>query len=309
MRKDADGRLDESKLLFRAGELRSGRYAVDLSPSQAGWKYSGLRVLRLDAGDSARVPTEAVETGLLPLSGHATAEVDGTRYAVAGRRSPFSGPADFLYVPLGAELTVTSETGGEFALVTAAATRRLEPVHVRAGDVPVVSRGKGECARVVRNFCTPDTVEAERLLAVEVITPGGNWSSYPPHKHDEDNKHELPLEEIYYFRTSAPEAFALHSVYRRDERGGLDANTAMVEDGDLVVVPDSYHGPTVAGPGYDLYYLNVLAGPSQRALVVCDDPSHAWIRDRWSPAADAGSDFSASPPTPVAIAAEQGARA
>ncbi len=287
--------LGERNLLFRATDLARGDFSLELRPSDADWIYSGLRIARLAPGQSVRVPTDDVETGVLSISGSAEVVVDGQHIELQGRASPFSGPSDFVYVPVGAKAHVRSDDGAELALMNALADRRLPVAYIAAEHVMVTSRGAGNCARLVRSFCVPELLDAQRLLAVEIVTPGGNWSSYPPHKHDEESAHEVPLEEIYYFRTAGPPAFALHTVYRRHPAGALDASVSMVEDGDLVVVPDSYHGPTVAGPGYDLYYLNVLAGPSRRALAVCDDPSHAWIRDRWSgeaavqePAAEGG---------------------
>jgi 5-deoxy-glucuronate isomerase len=145
-------------------------------------------------------------------------------------------------------------------------------------------RGAGSCSRQVNNFCSADSFDADRLIAVEVLTPGGNWSSYPPHKHDEDRPgEESVLEEIYYFEVAdGPDGagLAYHRVYGTPDRP-IDL-TAEVRSGDAVLVPHGWHGPSMAAPGYDLYYLNVMAGPSQqRAWLICDDPDHAWVRDTW----------------------------
>jgi 5-deoxy-glucuronate isomerase len=159
-----------------------------------------------------------------------------------------------------------------------------------ATDVPVELRGAGSSTRQVNNFCAADSFEAaDSLIAVEVITPAGNWSSYPPHKHDEDRPgHESALEEIYYFEV-APEAgapadagpgLAYHRVYGTAERP-VDV-LAEVRDGDVVLVPHGWHGPSIAAPGYHLYYLNVMAGPAGRRWEVCDDPAHGWVRGTWS---------------------------
>ena len=129
-------------------------------------------------------------------------------------------------------------------------------------------------SRQINNFCGPDTGFADRLIAVEVITPGGNWSSYPPHKHDEDIPGvETALEEIYYFEV-ADGGFA----YQRAYGPGVDI-LAEVRSGDPVLLPTGYHGPSMAAPGYDLYYLNVMAGPGEREWRFTDDPAHAWIRE------------------------------
>jgi 5-deoxy-glucuronate isomerase len=137
----------------------------------------------------------------------------------------------------------------------------------------------------VNNFATADVFEADAIIACEVITPGGNWSSYPPHKHDETSDVESELEEIYYFEVAAgPQGqpgLAYHRVYGTAERP-IDV-LAEVRDRDVVLVPHGWHGPSIAAPGHDLYYLNVMAGPGpERAWRIVDDPAHAWIRDTWA---------------------------
>jgi 5-deoxy-glucuronate isomerase len=141
-------------------------------------------------------------------------------------------------------------------------------------------RGAGAATRQVTNFCSPSAFETDRLTCVEVLTPAGNWSSYPPHKHDEERAGEAVLEEIYYFRIAGPDGYGIHKTYTAD--GGID-ETVTVRDGDAFLVPRGYHGPCVATPNHDMYYLNVLAGPAaQRSMAFCDDPAHAWIRETWT---------------------------
>jgi 5-deoxy-glucuronate isomerase len=172
-----------------------------------------------------------------------------------------------------------------------ASTRHTPAVrHVTADEVPVELRGAGQMSREVRNFGVPGVLDADRIIACEVITPGGNWSSYPPHKHDEERVGvETELEEIYYFEvqqevgTSVSDAdpIAYQRVYGTADRP-IDV-LAEVRSGDVVLVPHGWHGPAMAVPGYDLYYLNVMAGPGeQRAWLICDDPAHGWIRDTWA---------------------------
>jgi 5-deoxy-glucuronate isomerase len=176
---------------------------------------------------------------------------------------------------------VTSHDGGRFALPSSRADRRLEARHVAAQDVPVELRGAGQASRQVNNFCAPGAFEADRLIAVEVLTPGGNWSSYPPHKHDEDRPGvETVLEEIYYYEV-ARDGFGYQRVYSSGAGREIDI-TAEVRSGDAIVMPHGYHGPSMAAPGYDLYYLNVMAGPGERAWRFTDDPAHAWIRATWT---------------------------
>ncbi|HUG52399.1 MAG TPA: 5-deoxy-glucuronate isomerase [Vicinamibacteria bacterium] len=269
----------EPKLHLPAGSAGPGGDPVHVTPASAGWSFSGLRVLRLPAGESRAIDTGEDELVVLPLSGSCTVRVDGRRFRLEGRRSVFERVSDFVYVPRDSALEVETDTGGEFALPTARARRRLEPAYGPAERVPVEVRGAGDATRQVTNFCTPESFATDRLTACELLTPAGNWSSFPPHKHDEAREGEAVLEEIYYFRVAGPSGFALHRTYAAD--GAFDV-TATVGDGDVFLVPRGYHGPSVASPNHDLYYLNVLAGPgAQRTMAFCDDPAHHWIRESW----------------------------
>jgi 5-deoxy-glucuronate isomerase len=149
-----------------------------------------------------------------------------------------------------------------------------------AGPVRRRRECAGRAARrgQVNNFCSPEAFECDKLIAVEVLTPAGNWSSYPPHKHDQQSAQEAALEEIYYFQT---QGVAYQRVYGTPDRA-IDV-LAEVGTGDVVLIPHGWHGPSMAPPGYDLYYLNVMAGPAaERAWRFCDDPAHAWIRSTWA---------------------------
>ena len=258
-----------------AAELARDRWVCNLAPEDAGWAYSGLRVLDLPAGGSHSFATRADEVLVLPLRGSCAVRFDGEESLLAGRESVWSGPSDFAYLPVGGRATVSSVDGGRFALPSARATRRLPFRTADAAKVPVELRGAGSCSRQVHNFCTPDAFEADRLIACEVLTPSGNWSSYPPHKHDEDRPGESVLEEIYYFEVAGG-GMAYQRVY-----GAVDV-LAEVRSGDVVLVPRGWHGPSMAAPGYDLYYLNVMAGPgAERAWLITDDPAHGWVRETW----------------------------
>jgi 5-deoxy-glucuronate isomerase len=273
------------KLHLTAGSTADGPYSLSVTPEQAGWSYSGLRVLDLPAGGEQRLDTGDDEVIVLPLAGSCTVVVhaDETRelYDLAGRSSVFDGPSDLVYAPRDATVTVTSPDGGRFALCTARASRRLPPRYVAAAEVPVLIRGTGNCSRQVHNFGYPEALDADRIIAVEVITPSGNWSSYPPHKHDEDRPgQESELEEIYYYEVRGANGIAYQRVYGTPERP-IEV-LAEVRTGDVVLIPHGWHGPAMAVPGYDLYYLNVMAGPgAERDWLICDDPAHGWIRDTW----------------------------
>jgi len=273
----AQGRLLDP--VVRAGSTENGPFALSISPAEAGWQYSGLKILELQPGQRVEFDTADTEVIVLPLSGSCEVACEGTIMRLAGRPSVFEAITDFGYLPRDARVSVTSAGGGRFALPSAKAGRRLEPRYQPASAVAVELRGAGSASRQVNNFCAPEEFDADRLIAVEVLTPGGNWSSYPPHKHDRSTEVESQLEEIYYFEV-ASEGPAYQRVYSSAEDRQIDV-TAEVRSGDVVLIPHGYHGPSMAAPGYDLYYLNVMAGPGERVWRFCDDPTHAWIRESW----------------------------
>ncbi|MCX5378280.1 5-deoxy-glucuronate isomerase [Streptomyces sp. NBC_00091] len=206
-------------------------------------------------------------------------------FELRGRTGVFAGPTDFAYLPRDGRAEVTSADGGRFALVGARCERRLPARYGPAADVPVELRGSGNCSRQVNNFAAADAFTADRLIAVEVLTPGGNWSSYPPHKHDEHRPgEESRLEEIYYFEI-APHGATPGVGYQRvtPSPGGKTDILTEVRTGDTVLIPDGWHGPSIAAPGHDMYYLNVMAGPdATREWLIRDHPDHAWIRAAWA---------------------------
>ena len=284
---------------------RSGTapYIVDVTPESAGWTESSLKVVELESPKGLTLDTGGTEVMILPLAGGGTVDCDNEAFELSPRASVFDGPADMVYI--GTHNTYTLRGEGRFALCGARAKRRLPNRRVAAADVPVELRGTGNCSREVHNFGTAGVFEADSLIACEVITPGGNWSSYPAHKHDENSPVESALEEIYYFEidsgrgpgsdvapagapadvapAGAPadsRGFGYHRVY-----GTPDRPIEVLEEvrsGDVVLVPHGYHGPSVAAPGYHMYYLNVMAGPGvERAWKIVDDPEHAWLRGTW----------------------------
>ncbi len=259
-------------------------FTVDITPESAGWTESSLQVIELDrtCHPVRRLHTGGNEVMILPLAGGGTVECDGETFELSRRASVFDGPADMVYLGIGQDYHIAGE--GRFAICGARAERSLPNRRVAAADVAVELRGAGNCSRQVHNFGTAGVFEADSLIACEVITPGGNWSSYPAHKHDENTPTESELEEIYYFEiASGPDnsrGFGYHRVY-----GTPDRPIEVLEEvrtGDVVLVPHGYHGPSVAAPGYHMYYLNVMAGPGkERAWKIVDDPEHAWLRGTW----------------------------
>ena len=257
-------------------------YTVDVTPESAGWTEASLRVVELESLQELTLDTGDTEVMILPLAGGGTVEADNEAFELSPRASVFDGPADMVYI--GTHNTYTLCGEGRFAICGARAKRQLPNRRVAAVDVPVEFRGTGNCSRQVHNFGTAGVFHADSLIACEVITPGGNWSSYPAHKHDENSPVESQLEEIYYFEIdSGPgdsRGFGYHRVYGTPERP-IEV-LEEVRNGDVVLVPHGFHGPSVAAPGYHMYYLNVMAGPGQeRAWKIVDDPEHAWLRGTW----------------------------
>jgi len=268
---------------FRAGSTEDGREIVRITPEVARWGYSGLRVLDLAAGEVELGDTGGNEMIVLPLTGSCGVDTDAGGADLAGRADVFSAVTDSAYVPRDTAYRISTEHGGRFALASARSDAEGLPFrHVKADEVQVEIRGAGACSRRVNNFGTPDVLEADRLIACEVFTPAGNWSSFPPHKHDTDRPGESVLEEIYYYEVadgpSGP-GLAYQRVYGTPDRPA-DV-LAEVRSGDVVIVPHGWHGPSMAVPGYDLYYLNVMAGPGRREWLIRDDPAHAWVREQW----------------------------
>lgn len=272
-----------------ASTAHDGDDPLVITPSTAGWAYSGLRVIVLESGVERSIDTGDTEMIVLPLSAtDLTIEVEGQdTFNVDGRTSVFARITDFCYVGRDAKMNITSASGGEVALATARCERRLPARYGPASGVAIEIRGAGPATRQVNNFASPETWDhADRLMCVELLTPDGNWSSYPPHRHDDSPECPVNNEEIYYFRIGRagttefePDGFGMHRTYTPD--GEIDDNV-VVRDGDAYLVPRGYHGPCIAAPGYTMYYLNVLAGPGgERSMAFCDDPSHHWVRATW----------------------------
>lgn len=257
-------------------------YTVDITPRTAGWAYTSLRILTLPPGRAHAFDARDSEWIVLPLSGSCTVETDGQTFELRGRDSVFTAVTDFAYVPRDAHATLTAPAGGRFALAGARCERVLPARYGPARGVPVELRGRGTCSRQVNNFAAAGVFACDRLIAVEVLTPGGNWSSYPPHKHDEHHPgEESELEEIYYFEIAGGEAGFGYQRVTPSHPAGTDV-LAEVRTGDAVLIPDGWHGPSIAAPGHDMYYLNVMAGPgAEREWLIRDHPDHAWIRGTW----------------------------
>ena len=255
--------------------LKSERFAGHTA--QFGYEYLTFANVKLRAGERYEDDTAARELALVVLGGRCSVESSKGGWPNIGqRKNVFDGKPYTLYLPPHTRFEVTTEAGCDLALCYSKSEETHAPRLVSPDEVEVEIRGGGNATRQIHHMIRPD-FPAHRLLIVEVYTPAGNWSSYPPHKHDVHNPPgEVDLEEIYYYRINRPEGYAIQKVYTRD--GRIDA-TLTVRDGEMVLVPEGYH-PVVAAHGYEVYYLNALAG-SARSMAASDDPDYAWVRAGW----------------------------
>jgi 5-deoxy-glucuronate isomerase len=246
---------------------------VEVTPESAGWGYVGFEVFRLKEGKTAERHTGEDEVCLVLLSGHCNVSIEGGEWRnIGGRESVFDGAPCALYLPPETAYRVEAVTGLELAVTSSPAEQGAAPQLILPEDIEIEVRGSGNMEREIRPILMEDR-SAEHLLVVEVVTPSGHWSSYPPHKHDRDDRpRETYLEETYYHRFRREGGFAVQRVYTEDR--SLD-ETLTFHDGDVVLVPRGYHAVS-APPGYDLYYLNVMAGPV-REWKIKNDPDHEWL--------------------------------
>lgn len=275
--------LPQAELLIRPGP--GGQSSLD--PARAGWRYLSFAVEPVPADGLSIGAAAGVETCVVVLSGHgATITGEGARWTLPGREGVFADLPSALWLPDGRALAVSIDrppARGPALVAVARAPRSgrdgvaLEPIAITPADVLVETRGAGNATRQVNHVIAP-SFPADRLEVVEVLTPSGNWSSWPPHKHDvDDMPGEAVLEEIYHYRFRRRAAWALQRVYRADR--SRDA-LFEVRDGDVVIVPDGYH-PFTATHGDDAYYLNALAG-DRRTMACSFDPDLDWVRATWA---------------------------
>jgi 5-deoxy-glucuronate isomerase len=260
-----------TELLVHPSPPASDGTVLSVSPASAGWAYVGFEVLTLADGTVAERDCGDRELCLVVIAGTAQVSSEHGKWnGLGGRADPWSGPPEGAYLPPGSQVRITGQ--GQVALCWAPAPQGGAPARRLGMDgVAVETRGYGPQERTVTPILMADRA-ADGLLVCEVLTPGGNWSSYPPHKHDvDDPPRETLLEETYYHRIRRPAGFGLQRVYTADR--SLD-ETLSFSDGDCVLVPRGYHTVS-APPGYDLYYLNVMAGP-RREWAVVTDSAHEW---------------------------------
>jgi 5-deoxy-glucuronate isomerase len=267
-----------SPLLLKPNPEAEGEITA-VTQEKAGWQTVSLRLLRLLRGRRHRVSLPGEELALVILGGRVAVEAAGQTWReLGGRPDVFSGRPHALYLPCDAgpvHLEALTEAC-EVAVCGARATRSFPARVIRPEEVEIEIRGGENATRQINHILKPD-FPADRILIVEVYTPSGNWSSYPPHKHDVHRPPgEVDLDEIYFYKIARPEGYAIQRVYTKD---GRRDETITVRDNEVVLIPDGYH-PVVAAHGYDCYYLNVLAG-SARSMAASDDPDYAWVRSAW----------------------------
>lgn len=282
-------RYSADTLLVRPGRHADPQLITAVTPERAGWVYVGFQVRRLAPGERWASETARSELALVPLGGTVEVASSRGRWDVGGRPNVFAGPPHALYLPPHTSFEVRAATECELAVASAPAEEEHQPRLITPADVTLEIRGGDNATRQI-NGIVPPGFPCQRLVVVEVYTPGGSWSSYPPHKHDvhrvapDGTLLEADLEEIYYYKLDPPGGFAYQRVYTDESspvhRAGspLDA-LLLARDNDIVLVPEGYH-PVVSAPGYTTYYLNVLAGSAQ-SLANYEDPQHAWVKDAY----------------------------
>ena len=281
---------DSSNLVIHPGNSADPDVVVELTPDLAGWSTVHFQARRLAPGRTWSCETGDHEFALTVLGG--TIHIDSDRgewQGVGGRTNVFSGLPHAVYLPRHTAFTVVAASACEFAVAWVHADQDFPPRLVTPRDVSVEIRGGDNATRQINGILRPG-FPCQRLVVVEVYTPGGNWSSYPPHKHDLHRVAagggllEADLDEIYYYRIDRPEGYALQRIYTGPEsplhRAGCPIDAAVVaRDNDVVIIPEGYH-PVSSPPGYTTYYLNVLAGSAQ-SLACTDDPQYAWVKDSY----------------------------
>jgi 5-deoxy-glucuronate isomerase len=266
--------MSKCQLIVPSTNAQADGQTLQITPASAGWTYVGFEVYKLAAGQKWQRDTGGQEMCVVLMHGKAdVATAHKSFHNIGSRMSVFEKiPPYSVYVPSNDKVEVTANTDLELAVCLAPGQGTLEARLIAPEHVGVEVRGQGSTERLIHNIL-PEQQPADSLLVVEVFTPGGHWSSYPPHKHDQDRlPDESYLEETYYHKMNPSQGYVIQHVYTDDR--SLD-ETMIVRDGNAVMVPKGYH-PVAAPPGYDGYYLNVMAGP-KRTWKFHNDPDHAWL--------------------------------
>jgi len=282
---------DADNLIIHPDSNEEKGLVTEVTPAKAQWDYVHFQVRRLSTGETWSSRTTDHELAIVVLAGTVDVKSDRGRWEEIGNRDHvFEGPASALYLPRETNFTVEASRDAEFGVAWVSTNEDHPPRLVSPEDVNVEIRGGDNVTRQINDIIQPG-FDCDRLVLVEVYTPSGGWSSYPPHKHDvhkedeEGNVEEADLEEIYYYKIDQPEGFAFQRIYTDPEsplhRNGTPIDEVLLaQNDDIVLVPEGYH-PVVSAPGYTTYYLNVLAGSAQ-SLANTDDPDHSWVKDQYT---------------------------
>jgi len=274
-----------AELLVHSSPPDTDWVCLDISVESAEWEFTGLIIRKLEAGTTLDLATGRDELAVVLLGGDCTITAGSENFRLNSRPSIFEGPPSSVYLAIDTTFTIFAQTSTEIAICASRAETAFPVKHIPPDDVAIEIRGAGNAARQINHIIKPE-FPAQRLLVVEVFTPSGNWSSYPPHKHDVSRMpQEADLEEIYYYRIKPNEGFAFQRLYTDD--GSVD-QPYIVRDGDALIMPGGYHAYAVAH-GYTGYYLNVLAGDEPaRTMQPFDDPNHGWVRATWDDSMNEG---------------------
>ncbi len=281
---------DSQNLIVHSGNFADPDVVVEVTPELAGWEYISFQLRRLQANRSWASTTGNSEMAIVMLSGRLGVDSNRGQWLHIGERdSVFSGLPYALYLPRHTSFTVYGETDCEYTVALAPTDEDHMPYLVTPRDIEIEIRGGDSATRQINNIIPPG-FPCQRLVVVEVYTPAGNWSSYPPHKHDihktdpAGNVLEADLEEVYFYKIDRPEGFAFQRIYTASEsplaRAGFPIDAVLlVQNNDVVLVPEGYH-PVTSPPGYTTYYLNVLAGSAQ-SLANSEDPRYSWVKEHY----------------------------
>jgi 5-deoxy-glucuronate isomerase len=281
------------------GSIKDG-WITQVDKSHDGWQYTAIRIGKVSRENESglELTDKNVERVIVPLSGSfSVCDIENPvdKIDLEGRSSVWEGASDVAY--FGCKTSIRIKGDGVFAVCEAYADKHFASAHVKKDEIPIELRGSGSASREVRNFGMPNKHPAQRIITCEVLTPSGNWSSYPSHKHDtEIEGKETRLEEIYFFLTrqsktvtqkgtvvTKPDSSEPHAYQCASASDSREIEICKkVKSFDIVLVPYGWHGPSMAPPGYDLYYLNVMAGPGKnRDWLVSMHPEHKWLYDEW----------------------------
>ena len=277
-------RYTAETMLVRSRDTGGTGVFAEVTAAGAGWEFLNMAARRLHAGETWRGNTEGYEYAHVILGGSCTIRSSAGNFERVGqRRDVFSGMPYALYLSRGVEFEIEALSDSLEIASCWVATEEDHPARlVTPEDVSIELRGGDNASRQI-NSIIPPGFDCQRIVCVEVYTPSGNWSSYPPHKHDvhrvapDGTLLEADLEEIYFYKIDRPEGYAYQRVYTDDR--SIDG-LMMAQNYDAVLVPAGYH-PVVSAHGYTTYYLNFLAGSAQ-SLANSDDPAYAWVKGQWS---------------------------